>query len=304
MIEHDCSACGYPIESPEDMAGEEINCPSCGEVIIVPYEENDERDDEIEDNQTSLLDFAEDVYKYKTHGETYHRRRGWLKNLVAILIGIIVGLFLRVIIAIPITLIFATEEGLPLDITFILEAFTAFVAGGMAGSLVPRLGWLIGALTQLLKMIVTLVLIGLWVFFVVTEKEVDFSLDFLRMPTIRLMIVAILIAGIAGTVGERYRKNIWVFLSIVFGFIGYIFGFICYAVAGLCYLYCLYRGGKALFEDGAILKAMLFVFVIGPVVSGLFWAIFMGLFMLGAFLYEKIYNWYAPDIGLHKREVF
>jgi len=268
------------------------------------HEENHYEENEIEDTQTSLYDAEEDLDINKVDGGPYHRKRGLMKNLVAILIGIVVGVFLRVILAIPLTLIFATEEGLPLDITFMLEVFTAFIAGAMAGSLVPRLGWLIGALTQLLKMIFTLVLLGLWIFFLVTDKEVDFSLDLLRMPTIRLMIVAILVAGIAGSVGERYRRNIWVFLSVVFGSIGSILGFICYAVAGVCYLYCLYRGGKALFEDGAILKAMLFVFVIGPIVSGLFWAIFMGLFMLGAFLYEKIYNWYAPDMGLQKREVF
>lgn len=307
MIKHECIACGYLITSPEGLAGEEITCPNCQETTIVPYEETDYQEDdyeemEVENTQSSL--FTCDEHRYINHAdsEPYQRKKGWLKNLVAIFIGIIVGVFLRVIIGIPLALIFATDEGLPLDITFILEVFTAFVAGAMAGSLVPRLGWLVGGLTQFLKIIVTLVTLGLWAFFIVTDSEVDISLNFIREPNLRLMIIAIVIAGIAGTIGQKFRENIWSFLGACFGFIAAIFVFVLHAVGWLLYLYFLYLGGKALFEEGAFLKAMLWVLVIGPVVSyGSFFLLF-GIAMGGGWIFKKIYNWYLPDLGFEEME--
>jgi len=307
MIKHECIECGHLITSPEELAGEEITCPSCQETIIVPYEEPDYQEDDYEemgdeDTQSSLFTSENHSYLNNADTETYQRKKGWLKNLVAILIGIVIGIFFRVIIGIPLALIFATDEGLPLDITFILEVFTSFVAGAMAGSLVPRLGWLVGGLTQFLKIIVTLVIFGLWAFFVVTDSEVDISLNFIREPNLRLMIIAIVIAGIAGTIGQKFRKNIWAFLGACFGFIAGTFIFILHAGGGILYLYFLYRGGKALFEEGAVLKAMLWVLVIGPVVSYGSFFLLLGIAMGGGWIFKKIYNWYLPDLGFEKME--
>lgn len=233
----------------------------------------------------------------------HRRKRGWLKNLVAILIGIIIGVFLRVIIGIPLTLIFATDEGLPLDISFILETFTSFAAGAIAGSLAFRLGWLVGGLTQFLKIIVTLVTFGLWTFFVVTDSEVDISLNLIREPNLRLMIIAIGIAGVAGAIGQKFRKNIWKFLGTCFGFIAGTFIIVVHIGGGVLYLYFLYRAGKALFEDGAILKA-LFWGVIGPIISyGSFFLLF-GIVMCGGWIFKKIYNWYLPDLGFEEMEAW
>jgi len=309
MIKHECTVCGYLITSPEELAGEEITCPSCQKTIIVPYEEPVYQEDDYEeigdeDTQSSL--FTSDEHRFINNADTepYQRKKGWLKNLVAILIGIVVGVFLRVIIGIPLALIFATDEGLPLDITFILEVFTSFVAGAIAGSLVPRLGCLVGCLTQFLKIIVTLVILGLWAFFVFTDSEVDISLNFIREPNLRLMIIAIVIAGIAGTIGQKFRKNIWAFLGSFFGFIAAIFLFVLHAVGWLLYLYFLYRGGKALFEEGAFLKAMLWVLVIGPVVSYGSFFLLLGIAMGGGWLFKKIYNWYLPDLGFEEMEAW
>jgi hypothetical protein len=236
-----------------------------------------------------LTEFAKNNgLEHLDDAEPYHRKKSWLKNLVAILIGIIIGVFLRVIIGIPLILIFSTDEGLPLDITFILEIFTAFVAGAMAGSLVPRLGWLVGGLTQFLKIIVTLATFGLWTFFVVTDSEVDISLNFIREPNLRLMIIAIVIAGIAGAIGQKFRKNIWSFLGKVFGFIAGTFIVILQAGGGILYLYFLYRGGKALFEEGAILKALLWWVVVGPIVSYGSFLLLLGVFMGGGWISTRL----------------
>ncbi|MFA5239335.1 MAG: STAS domain-containing protein [Phycisphaerae bacterium] len=256
-----------------------------------------------------IFELADDKFPIESGGKLdklspHPHKRRWLKNLVAILIGIVVGVFFRVVIGIPLALIFATDEGLPLDITFILEVFTAFVAGAMAGSLVLRLGWLIGTLTQLLKMVVTLIALGLWIFFVFTEKDVDFSLNFIREPSIRLMIVAIFVAGIGGAIGEKYRSSIWSFLQVCFGFIAAIFVFALHAIGWLLYLYFLYRGGKALFEEGAFFKAILWVLVIGPVVSYGSFFLLLGVAMGGGWIFKKTYNWYAPDLGLEEMEAW
>lgn len=250
-----------------------------------------------------LTEFAKNTRsEHVDDAEPYHRKKSWLKNLVAILIGIIIGVFLRVTIGIPLALIFATDEGLPLDITFILEIFTAFVAGAMAGSLVPRLGWLLGGLTQFLKIIVTVVIFGLWVFFVVTDSEVDISLNFIREPHVRLMIIAIVIAGIAGTIGQKFRKHIWSFLGKVFGFIARTFIVVLHVGGSILYFYFLYRGGKALFEEGAILKALLWWVVIGPIVSYGSMLLLIAIVMGGGWIFKKIYNWYLPDLGFEKIE--
>ncbi|RKY07094.1 MAG: hypothetical protein DRP56_06330 [Planctomycetota bacterium] len=307
MIEHECSECGHIITSFEEVAGEEILCPNCNEEIIVPYEELDYQEENYgennEENTQSLL-FNSEEHRYINNADagSHHRKQGRLKNLIAIFIGIVVGVFLRVIIAIPLVLIFATDEGLPLDITFILEVFTAFVAGAMAGSLVPRLGWLVGVLTQFFKIIITLVILGSWAFFVATDTEVGMSLNLIREPNFRLMIIAVVIAGVAGAIGEKYRKNIWVFLGRIFGFLAGSFVIVLQFGGGILYLYFLYRGGKALFEDGAVIKALLWVAVIGPLVSGGASILLIGTVMGGGWLFKAIYNWYLPDLGFEEME--
>ena len=145
MIKHVCNNCLFEMNSPDKLAGKKTICPCCEEETIVPYDEIDYLDNDYNDDNDELLcTSGKQENNYET--EKHHRKTGWLKSFVAIFIGIVAGLFLRLVIGIPLVIIFGTEEGLPLDITFVLEVFTAFVAGAMAGSLVPRLGWLIGGL--------------------------------------------------------------------------------------------------------------------------------------------------------------
>ena len=74
---------------------------------------------------------------------------------------------------IPLSLLFATEEGLPQDIMLLLELFTAFIAGAIAASLVPRLGWLFGLLTQTLKFVFTAIILAAGVYLAATDPDVE-----------------------------------------------------------------------------------------------------------------------------------
>ena len=291
MIKHVCNNCLFEMNSPDKLAGKKTICPCCEEETIVPYDEIDYLDNDYNDDNDELLcTSGKQENNYET--EKHHRKTGWLKSFVAIFIGIVAGLFLRLVIGIPLVIIFGTEEGLPLDITFVLEVFTAFVAGAMAGSLVPRLGWLIGGLTQFMKIIITLVVFGLWTFFLVTDPEVKEILNFIREPSFRLIIIAIVIAGAAGIIGQKFRKNIWSFLGACFGFIAGIFVITIQVLGGVIYLYFLYRGGKLLFEEGRVFGAMVWILVIGPAVSFGISFLFLFVGMFGGWIFKKIYNWW------------
>ncbi len=307
MIKHECVECGYLITSPEELAGEEITCPSCQEITIVPYGEPDNQEDDyeemgVEDIESSLFTSEEHRYINKADAEPYQRKKGWLKNFVAIFIGIVTSLilgFILILLATAFCLIFRIKSGIPPDIFFLLRIFTAFIAGAIAGSLVPRLGWLIGALTQVVYVFPVAILI--FVFLVVTDADVS-SLPSIETSEIRFFVIAILVSGIAGTIGQKFRKNIWSFLGKIFGFIAGTFIVILHAVGVILYLYFLYRGGKALFEDGSILKALLWWVVIGPIFSYGSFLLLLGVFMGGGWVFKKIYNWYLPDLGFEKME--
>jgi len=264
-MEYKCVFCGKVLESPVDLEGQEVECPYCGRDKLVPLSK--------------------------------HRKKGCAKNIVAVIIGMILGLCLRIIIGIPLFFIFATEDGMPSDITLILEVFVAFVAGAMAGSLVLRMGWLAGMLTQLLRIIVTILVIGLLIFVMVTDKEVSYSFNLLRSPDLRVVIISVIVACVAGTIGQKYRKEIWGFLGHLFGLIAGIFMFVLYGVGSLAYLYFLYRGGKALFEEGAILKSLFWILIAGPLISYGGIALVMGIGMIFMWVFKKIHDWYAPDLG-------
>lgn len=268
--------------------------------------------DEIEKDETALFNSEQEQPADISTYEPGHRKRGWLKNLVAIIIGIIAGLFLRIVMVIPLVLIFGTGEGtasdpqrLPLDITLIFETFIAFVTGAMAGSLVPRFGWLIGALTQFLKIILTFAVLGFSIFFVVTkDPRTDLLLDVLRLPFFRIMFFGIMVAAVAGALGAKYRNKIWAFLVWIFGFLGAILLFAAYATGFIVYLYFLYRAGKALFEEHAVWKAALWGLLFGPMVSFVGGGLFYGIIFFGVWVFNKIYNWYAPDLGLEKSDLW
>ena len=230
------------------------------------------------------------------------RKRGWLKNLVAVLLGMCAGLFLRVVIGIPLVLLLGTEEGLPDDLQLILELFVAFVAGAVAGCLVPRFGWLFALFTQLLKILLTMILLGFWAYVIVTDPEVDFSIAPLRAPIIRLMLYAMITAAIGGAVAEKYRPGIMSFLASVFGVAGAGLGCAAYGFGFCVQFYFLYLGGKAFFEHGAILKALLFVFILGPIVSIVLSLAVGGVLMLGGWVFTRLHGWYAADLGLEPIE--
>jgi len=202
------------------------------------------------------------------------------------------------VIGLPLLLAFGTDDGLPADLELILELFIAWVAGAVAGCLVPRYGWVFGVLTQVLRILLVILLFGIWAYLVATDAEMKLSLDPLRAPIIRLMLFAIVTAAIGGLIAERYRSQIFGFLTVVFGFVGAGLGCASYGFGFLVELYFVYLGGKAFFEEGAILKALLFIGVLGPLVSFVLSLLLMGLLMLGAWVFERLYRWYAPDLGL------
>jgi len=194
--------------------------------------------------------------------------------------------------------IFRSDESLPPDLTLIVELFTAFMAGATTGTLVPRFGWLFGLLTQALKILVTLLVIVAWAYLVVTDSEIEISLDLLRAPLVRLMLFAMITAGIGGFVGQKYRDSVMSFLGHTFGAVGGGIGCLTYALGGVAQLWFLYLGGKAFFEQGAILKALIYVCVVGPAVSYGFTLLLMGIFAVGGWAFKRLYNWYAPDLDL------
>ena len=144
-------------------------------------------------------------------------RRG-LKNFCAVLIGMLGGFLLRLVIGIPLVLVFAGEEGLPHDLSLLLDLFTAFIAGALAASLVPRLGWLYGMLTQIFKLIATAIFLGAWAYLLATDPDFEFSIVTpLKAFEMRTMYFSIICATIAGAIAERYRENILSFLGSAFG---------------------------------------------------------------------------------------
>jgi hypothetical protein len=209
------------------------------------------------------------------------------------------GLLVRIVIGIPLAILFSTEEGLPQDITLILELFTAFIAGALAATLVPRLGWLFGMLTQFLKLILTILAIGVWAYVAATDPEVNFNLlDPLRAPLIRTMLFSIVCAAFAGAIAEKYREKIMSFLGSTFGLIGGSFGCLLHSSFGLFQLYFLYLGGKAIFADGEIFKGLAIVLFVGPIAGYAIGAILMGILMGVFWIFSKIYNAYAEDLDL------
>ena len=160
----------------------------------------------------------------------------------------------------------------------------------MAGSLVPKHGWFYGALTQLFKMLGLTLLIVLMIRLSAPVPEFSYL--------VRLSLFSMASAGIAGGVAQRYRVKIWSFLGTIFGFVAAGLGCLMHALSGLLYLYFLYLGGKALFEDGAFLRALLYWVIVGPLVSYAVGFLMMGIALLGAKIFEALHNWYAEDLGL------
>ena len=279
----ECPHCGAFTDLDEAVDGK-VECPSCGEDIPV-------EDDVSYPSETLYPEVVSPAPRKK-------RRRGW-KNFFAIIIGMLGGLLVRIVIGIPLAILFSTEEGLPQDITLILELFTAFIAGALAATLVPRLGWLFGMLTQFLKLVLTLLAIGVWAYVAATDPEVDFNLlDPLRAPLIRTMLFSIVCAAIAGAIAEKYREKIMSFLGSTFGLIGGSFGCLLHASFGLFQLYFLYLGGKAIFADGKIFKGLAIVLFIGPIAGYAIGAILMGILMGVFWVFSKIHNAYAEDLDL------
>lgn len=223
------------------------------------------------------------------------RDKGWLKNIVAVLIGMAAGVLIKIVLTIPLTLVFPRDDGgLPQDLELIVELFATFIAGSIAGSLVPRYGWLFGLLTQAWKMVA----MGLLLLTTLISVEIP-DASYL----VRVALFAFVTAAIAGGVAEHFRESIWSFLSTTFLLIGASFGCLLHLGGGLVYLYFLYRGGKALFEEGDFLKALLFLALLGPIVAYGVSFIFMGIFWLGSVIFHVLHAWYAKDLGLAPLEV-
>ncbi|NLX14664.1 MAG: hypothetical protein GXY44_13565 [Phycisphaerales bacterium] len=123
----ECAHCGTSFFA-DDVIDGMMECPFCGENILV--KDNDSYP------QNTLLQRSL-FYPEIASSAPYKKRYRGLKNFFAIIIGILGGLFVRTIIAIPASIFLSTEDGLPQDITLLLEMFSAFIAGALAASLVP-----------------------------------------------------------------------------------------------------------------------------------------------------------------------
>lgn len=276
-----CPHCSAKINLNDEIDGE-IECSSCGGHIRF-----------VDDSEDTV--FLPEVVPYVPRKKW---RRGW-KNFFAIIIGMLGGWLVHIVLGIPLALLFSTNEGLPQDITLILKLFTAFIAGALAATLVPRLGWLFGMLTQALELALTIFVIGVWAYVATTEPEVDFNLlGPLRVPLIRMMLFSIACATLAGAIAENYRENIMSFLASTFGWIFGSFGCLLQASFGLVELYFLYLGGKAIFADGEIFKGLAIVLFVGPIAGTAIGGILMGILMGVSWVFSKIYNSYAEDLDL------
>jgi hypothetical protein len=226
-----------------------------------------------------------------------HSKQGFGKHFVAIIIGIVVGIIFRFLIGIPLIFLFYKHDGLPQDIESMLEYVSAFIAGALAGSLLVRNGWLIGGLTQFFKLLLLGIILVATLYISFTETEKDFSVySILSSYFTRLIIIAIIIAGIGGHIGQKYRNQIWKFMSSVFTVIGGLYGFLIYILSGVIGLYLLYLGGKAIFEERAILKGIMIICILSPLVSSLAFGLFMGIITAGTWLFEKLSRWYKSDL--------
>lgn len=286
----ECPNCGEPINT-DDVADGVIVCSSCGKELTVEEPED-----------APAIDADAEIIEPELMPSAPRRkkRRGW-KNFFAVIIGMLGGLVVRIVLGIPLALIFSTKDGLPQDISLILELFTAFVAGALAASLVPRLGWLFGMLTQTLRLILTMVALGVWAYLAATDPDVEFHLlDPLRAPVIRTMLFSIMCAAVAGGIAEKYRTKILSFLGSTFGFIGGSFGCLLHSLFGLLQLYFLYLGGKAIFADGKILKGLAIVIFVGPIAGYAIGGLAIGVLMGISWVFSKIYNAYAEDLGVER----
>jgi DNA-directed RNA polymerase subunit RPC12/RpoP len=277
-----CPHCGAYLDLNDEVTGR-IECTFCGGHILI-----------VDDSDDAEVIIPEVVYS----APLKKRRRGW-KNFFAIIIGMLGGLLVRTVLVIPLSLLFATEEGLPQDIMLLLELFTAFIAGAIAASLVPRLGWLFGLLTQTLKFVFTAIILAAGVYLAATDPDVEFNLlTLLRAPVIRSMLFSIVCAVIAGAIAEKYREKILSFLGSTFGMITSGFGCLLHSSFLLFELYFLYLGGKAIFADGKVLKGLAIVIFIGPIASYAIGAILIGIVMGIFWIFSKIYNAYAEDLDI------
>lgn len=286
----ECPKCGEPINIDDMTEGVSV-CSSCGDELTVE-----------EPEASAVIDADAEIVEPEvmTSAPRRKKRRGW-KNFFAIIIGMLGGLVIRIVIGIPLALIFSTEDGLPQDITLILELFTSFVAGALAASLVPRLGWLFGMLTQTLKLVPTAVALAVWAYLAATDPEVEFHLlDPLRAPLVRTMLLSIACAAVAGGIAEKHRPKILSFLGSTFGLIAGSFGCLLHSLFGLFQLYFLYLGGKAIFAEGKILRGLAIVIFIGPIASYAIGAIAIRILMGVFWVFSKIYDAYAEDLGLER----
>lgn len=134
----------------------------------------------------------------------------WGKSILAVLLAMVAGLLLRIIVALPVSFLFGIEERFPPDVSMILEAFAAFFAGALAGSFTLKHGWLFGSLTQVFKVAVLVVLGALWLYVVAIDEAADLYLFApLRSELVRMAIVSIACATVAGVVAQKYREQIW-----------------------------------------------------------------------------------------------
>ena len=263
-IKFRCPNCEEKYEAKLEAAGKKCRCEKCGTIIIIPSPQ----------------------------------KRRWLKNIIAVVLGIFGGFLVRQLILLPLN-IFIYRDGLPYDLYMLLEIFVAFISGSIAGCFVTRSGWLFGISTQVTKIMFLLFFFLVPIIFNSSYNfETSLISSIFKIPYIRILIFAIISSGIAGYIGEKNRKNILSFLTNIFSIFGISIGWIISALGGLFYVYVIYLGGVAIFQEGAIGKGLLILVIIGPIVSSIGGIILYGIMALIIFALAKIYNWYAIDFDL------
>jgi hypothetical protein len=225
------------------------------------------------------------------------QKQGMWKYVVAVILGIIVGFSFRFSLVLPLSFMFATDNGLPSDIEPILEYVSAFVAGSFAGSLAIRFGWLIGTLTQIVQITITSIVLSMLIYFSITDSANEVSVNaFLGSYIFRIIAISAIFAGIGGHVGQKYRSQIWNFLTSFFSVVGSICGFIVSIISIGIGIYFVYLGGKAIFEEKSLFKGLLIIFVASPLIY------YLTVFVLGGIMTTGVWIIPLPIVKTENRE--
>ncbi len=229
------------------------------------------------------------------------KKRRRLKDFFAVIIGFICGQLICFIIGMVLMILFSTENGnLPKNVLLTLHMIAALFSGLISASLVTKNGWLFGMLTQIFNLLIAGSMFGFLGYSALLDENVKIPLDLLLLdPGIRLIVLPIICATVAGYIADKYRSKILSFLGLILVSIGGGVGCLSTLSFILTEIYFVYLAGKLIFDNGKILRGIT-TFFLGSIASYVVGLISVGVVMGGYWVFAKIFNIYAEDIGLKK----